>query len=205
VHLHNYLQILNKFCLYCYIQSDNLPSVHPRSTLLCNPHYELITLNLNDVSECPVDISLNDVSRGEAAVEGSTDSAQRDRTESVSDASQYVAGDSAMQNPYLSETSVASSSSTPSLDDESRNHTSLSPSPQASTISASMNGLMSSRLPSLTLSPRTHDADRSISVVVSQPPSNGKFTCPNCPRTFTGQAKARFALDFIGYLSRYPR
>jgi hypothetical protein len=63
-----------------------------------------------------------------------------------------------------------------------------------------MNGSMSSQLPSLTSSPRTHDAGRSISVVVSQPPLNGKFACPNCPRTFTGQAKARFILDIVGYL-----
>jgi hypothetical protein len=53
-----------------------------------------------------------------------------------------------------------------------------------------MNGSMSSRLPSLTPPPRTLDAAPSIQGVGPHSPSStGRFTCPNCPRIFTEQAK----------------
>ncbi|KAF8860749.1 hypothetical protein BDZ45DRAFT_800458 [Acephala macrosclerotiorum] len=155
--------------------------VDPRSTLLNSQQHELITPSLNDVSECLDDVTslrgvtLPDVTRGEAAVErhdASTGSVQRDRTESVSDASQYVTGGCAVRYPSLSDTSIGSTVSSPSLDDESGNHTSISPSPQGSTNFESMNGSMSSRLSSLTQPPRILDIVPSIqSVVPDSPPS----------------------------------
>jgi hypothetical protein len=196
VHLHSLLQILNSCCGICWSTSDNSSFVDPRSTLLHSQQHELNTPSLNDVSKCLSNVILPNATRGEAAVErhdASTDSVQRDRTESVSDASQYVAGGCAVRYPSLSDTPLASTVSSPSLDDDSGNHTSISPSPQGSTIFESMNGSMSSRLPSLTPSPRSFDAGPSIQTVVPQVPlSTGRFTCPSCPRTFAGQIKREF-------------
>lgn len=168
----------------------------PRSTLLYNPPHVLDTPSLEDVSKC----SFSDATWGEAAVErhdDSPDPVQRDRTESVSDASQHVAGGGAVRDISFSDSFPVSTISSPSMDDERGNHTSIFPFSPGPTHIETMDRPISTQLPSTPPS-RVPDAEPSMLTVGPIHMPDGEFMCPQCPRTFNEQGKARFVLT-LGY------
>jgi hypothetical protein len=199
VHLHSPLQILNSFCRDCYLTSYNSPTLDPRSLFVHNPHYELNTPSLNDVSEDTIVVS-----REEAAVErhdASTNSVQRNRTELVFDASQRVTDGGGVlydmptipARSSISSTSesLASVTSTPSLDVEGRNYT-----PISSTSPDTMDVLTETQLSSGQIAgaagPRQNcAASPSTSFAGPFALPDGKFMCSRCPREFKSQEKAR--------------
>jgi hypothetical protein len=200
--------ILNSFCLDCYLHSDNPPTLDPRSTFLHNPPNVLETPSLPDVSECS-----HENTWGEAAVgrhDGSPDPVQHDRTESVSDASQCVSVvGGVVRDLSLSANSSVSTPSSPSLDDESANHTSISPSSSNTTARESVNGSMPGQLPSLApSSTRTPHAGPNVQAVAPTHLPNGQYMCPRCPRKFLGLAKARYepsTLDLMSDINKYQQ
>ena len=110
-----------------------------------------------------------------------------DRLESVSDASQNVADGGGVCDLSFPNYSPVSIPSSPWLDDEDGNRSSINS--QTTGSLETMNGSMSSQLSSLTPSPRVFD-DGVIQPGVPVPMANGGFMCPKCPRTFTGLSKA---------------
>jgi hypothetical protein len=179
------LQILNSFCLGCYLQSDTSPTLDPRSDF----HIYINGLtppSLIDVSRC----SSPDVTWGEAAVElhDASPDLVHDRSKSVSDASQNDPVESAVREVSFVPDTPSDSASSPSLDDESRNQTSISPESQSTTLSQTPNGLMSSKLASPSLRSTVGLVTNSV-VPLSLP--NGRFKCPKCPRSFHQQREAR--------------
>jgi len=145
----------------------------PRSTLY-KPSNVLGQPSLIDVSEC----SSPDGTRGEAAVELHDDSpstVQRDRTELVSDASQYVAEEGMVRDHSLSADSLNTQLSDPSLDDESGDHTSISPLSQPT--ASSQSSTSESQFEQL--------EDASLTKL-----PDGTFKCPKCPRTYPERRKA---------------
>ncbi len=162
----------------------------PRSTLLYNPPHVLETPSLNDVSKC----SSSDATWGEAAVErhdDSPDPVQRDRTESVSDASQHVAGGGAVRDISFPDYFPVSTISSPLLDDESGSHTSLSPFSLGPTNLETVDGSRPTQIPSTSPPPVSHAEPSMQDVGPAQMPDS-EFMCPHCPRTFNDRAKARF-------------
>lgn len=160
---------------------------------------ELNSHSLKDVSE-------GVIPRGVAAVEphdDSPDSVQRNRTESISE-SQDVAVESAfhlcspLQSLQLSAspTPTASSSTSPftspSLDDESGDQTSISPesitSPDFDMNDASAPDQVQFSAPQPYPTNNLVSAQTDASIRLPA----GYFPCPLCPRTFKDAAKARY-------------
>lgn len=162
----------------------------PRSNTLHHLPHVLETPSLIDVSECA---SPDDI-RGEAAVEhhdDSTDKVQRDRAESVSDASQFVAEGGVVRNSPQSDISMVSPTSTQlSRDTKSDNHSSISPFSPGSVIFELQDEPVS-RQHSLVLSPGVRVPEPDFQVSSSSPASEVKYACPHCPRTFSRRAKAQ--------------
>jgi hypothetical protein len=88
--------------------------------------------------------------------------------------------------------SLGSSFSSPLLDDESGNHTSLSPFSQATTISASSHGPTQAR--GSPVDPRNPNRVAGPSGMVAVPTllPHGRFSCPQCPRKFWKSTEARY-------------
>ncbi|KAH6690264.1 hypothetical protein BKA61DRAFT_287594 [Leptodontidium sp. MPI-SDFR-AT-0119] len=106
--------------------------------------------------------------------------------------SQIVTGGGVVRNIFLSDSSpnsrMISRVSSPSLDDETRYHTSIPPySPRPTNLD--LDGSIPTQLPSLSpargsnAAPSMHGPGP-----ISMP--NGEFMCPQCPRTFDGFVKA---------------
>ena len=123
----------------------------------------------------------------------SPESVHRDRTESVSE-SQIVTGGGVVRDLFLSDSfpnsPVVSRVSSPSLDDESGYHTTISPS------SPGTMAVDDGNLPDLLPTPNSNAA------LGMQGPgpitmSDGNFMCPQCPRTFKGFVKARYVSNRI--------
>ena len=111
-----------------------------------------------------------------------------DRSKSVSDASQNDTDESAVRKFFFVSDLPSGSVSSPSLDDESGNHTTVSPESQSMAPLETPNGSMSSKLASPSL--------RSEAGLVTQPAiplplPNGRFGCPKCPRIFPRSVDAR--------------
>lgn len=159
----------------------------PRSLLLPNPPHVLETPSLNDDSKCPSP----DRTWGEAAVErhdASPDPVQRDRTGSVSDASQNVAGGGVARDDFFSDSSPVSGISSPLLDDESGNNTSISPISQGSAVLAPAGtGAASVFVAAANLS-NVAPGIASVGPILTP---DGQYMCPQCPRIFDGFLKAR--------------
>ncbi|TVY31737.1 hypothetical protein LSUB1_G008378, partial [Lachnellula subtilissima] len=161
-------------------------TLDPRSALY-NPPDVLKPPSLIDVSEC----SSSDGTRGEAAVELHDDSlnaVQHDRTELVSEASQHVAEEGMVLDPSLSAEFSNPVLPSPSVDDESGNHTSISPASQTEISSESMNGLVPSPCQSMSSASRVSWTVTENIAYITLP--DGTFKCPKCPRTFREERKA---------------
>lgn len=170
------------FCSDCYLQEDNLLTVDPR-TITNSSNHGLNTPSLIDVSE-------RQDARGEAAVEHHDDSPNLvyDCAMLVSEASQNVAEECEVRPLYESDNSSGSHFSSPLLDNESGNHTSVPPlSPWTATPEPIVNM-------DLTLSP-TIQSPVPMRPAVPTPPAR-QLMCSKCPRTFSSQAKARYAPNF---------
>ena len=168
-------------CSVCYIQENNPPTVDPR-TVTNSSNHGLNTPSLIDVSE-------SFSTRGEAAVELHDDSPNLvyDCASLVSDASQSVADECAVRFPFDSGPSPVSHVSSPSVDDESGNHTSISPfSPLTATPEPSA-GMYSIPSPG----PQPRSPSMGFLPLVAVPPRPYNF--PQCPRTFSSQFQARYA------------
>ena len=166
----------------------------PQLTLLHNPPHVLGTPSLEDESECPS----QDVTRGEAAVERHDAAPTWVNAMAPSRSpmqANYVADGGVVQNSSMTATSSGSSFSSPLMDDESENWTSISPFSQAM-ISAEPNaaskpGIGSSWSPT----ERSHehpDLPRNGMVVVPISLPDGRSGCPRCPRKFLSFARARY-------------
>lgn len=125
----------------------------------------------------------------------SPNSFQRDRTESVSDASQHVAEEGIVRDLSLSAESSNPDLPSPSVDDGSGNHTSISPASQTEISPESMNVPLSSPSQFMRSVSRLPPTDTENITHISLP--DGTFKCPKCPRTFREEGKARHVLDRI--------
>lgn len=95
-----------------------------------------------------------------------------------------------VRDSLLSTSSHVSSSSSPSLDDESENNTSISPFSQP-TASSESRGLPASDQRSAMISAQcTPPAGTNDMLAVPIPLPNGHFSCPYCPRKFSQLSKA---------------
>jgi hypothetical protein len=166
--------------------------VDPREVVLYNLPDELETPSLKDVSEC----TFHDVSRGEAAAERRDAAPARGAmVPSWSPIpAKHVAGGGVVRDTPLIPTSLGSEFSSPSLDDESEfsNHTSISPFSQPIASSKprpeSPPDRRSLSIPAHPIPP----ADINNVILVPLPLPNGHFSCPHCPRKFSGLARARY-------------
>jgi hypothetical protein len=168
--------------------------VDPQSTLLHNLTNVLETPSLKDVSEC----TFHDVSRGEAAVERHDAAPIRVNAMALSwspmQARRVTDGGvlTVVRDSLTSTSSHVSSSSSPSLDDESENNTSISPFSQP-TASSESRGLPASDQRSAMISAQcTPPAGTNDMLAVPIPLPNGHFSCPYCPRKFSQLSKARY-------------
>ena len=167
--------ILNSFCLDCYLNQDNIPTVDPRSAFLV-PTNVLETPSLIDGSESPS----SDEAQG-AAADVSTASSQFGPGETVSDASQLavtVEGSWPLTNflcpnfPYTDGVSKFDSSEA---------------SPNASPSSFGFCSSPQNILPKSS-SDLSYITPASPSAVDIQAPSH-PLACPQCPRPFTTRRK----------------
>ena len=156
----------------------------PRSTLLQPPPNVLETPSL-------IDESRSSYTWGETAVElhGSNPD-YRDCTELVSE-SQIVTGGGVVRDVFLSDSvpssPVVSRVSSPSLDDESGYHTTISrnwPGPRA-IDDGFLRNLLPYRIPTAALGMQGPGP-----ILMS----DRKFICPRCPRTFKEFVKTRYSL-----------
>jgi hypothetical protein len=163
--------------------------VDPQSTLLHNLSNVLEAPSLKDVSEC----TSHDVSRGEAAVERHDAAPTRVNAMAPSWSpipGKYVADGGVVRDSSFTTTSSSTASSSPSLDEESENHT--SPSSQAA-ASSEPGHVSPPNQPSSFDPPHCIPAggDNGMADVPLSLPT-GRFSCPQCPRKFSGFAKARY-------------
>jgi hypothetical protein len=166
--------------------------VDPQSTLLHNLSNVLETPSLKGVSEC----TSHDVSRGEAAAERHDAAPARVNAMAPNWSpipAKHVADGGVVRDSSFATTSSVSSSSSPSLDQESENHT--PPSSQAA-ASSKPGHVPRPEQPSLLILPHCTSAAGVSGVndmaAVPIPLPNGHFSCPRCPRNFSGFAKARY-------------
>jgi hypothetical protein len=165
--------------------------VDPQSTLLYKLPNVLETPSLGDVSEC----ASQDVARGEAAVERHDAAPIRfnatapDRSPILAN---HVTDGGAEQYSPIPTISSGSSLSIPVLDDESGNHTSVSPFSRATTSSEPRQG--STTCEGSTLNPPCPEPAAGLNHVLAVPIHlpDGHFSCPQCPRKFPSLAKARY-------------
>lgn len=162
----------------------------PRSAFLDNLHNVLVLPLSGDLAECSHENTLGDAAT--ACHLDNPDPVQRDRTESVSDASQCVSVvGGVVRDLSFSANSSVSTPSSPSLDDESPNHTCVPPSSSNTTAQESANGSMLGQLTSpVPSSPRILHAGPIVQAVAPIHLPNGQYMCPRCPRKFPGLAKA---------------
>jgi hypothetical protein len=166
--------------------------VDPWEVLLQNLPDGLDIPSLKDVSEC----TSHDVPRGEAAAE------RRDAAPawgamapswSPIPAKHVTGGGVVRETPFIP-TLLGSEFSSPSLDDESEltNHTSISPFSQPTASSKPrpepLPDWRSLSIPAHPIPP----ADTNNVILVPLPLPNGHFSCPHCPRKFSGFARARY-------------
>ena len=164
----------------------------PREVVLYNLPDELETPSLKDVSEC----TSHDVPRGEAAAERRNAAPARGAmAPSWSPIpAKHVAGGGVVRETPLIPTLLGSEFSSPSLDDESElsNHTSISPFSQPTASSEPRPepppDLRTLSIPAHPIPP----ADTNNVILVPLPLPNGHFSCPHCPRKFSGFARARY-------------
>ncbi len=180
------------FCWHCYLRTNCQITVDPREVVLQNLPDGLDIPSLKDVSEC----TFHDVPRGEAAAER-RDAAPARGAMAPSWSpilAKHVAGRVEARDSPLTTTSLGSEFSSPSLDDESEpsNHTSISPFSQPIPSSKPRPEPPPDRrslsIPAHPIPP----ADTSNVILVPLPLPNGQFSCPHCPRKFTGFARARY-------------
>lgn len=165
----------------------------PQSTLLHHSSDVLRTPTLIDVSEY-ASPGASDESRGEPirvnamAPSWSPITAKR------------VADGGVMCDFSLPTCSSGSSFSSPLLDDESGNHTSISPVSQATASFQARHHRPGSDHSSPLISPHPLPpaADNSRAVV-PLPLPDGQFSCPHCPRKFSSFGKARYELKNSTY------
>lgn len=179
--------ILNKFCLYCYLNQSTIPTIDPRSTFPVYPNV-LERPSLVDGSESPS----SDEAQG-AAADVSTASSQFGPGETVSDASQAVTdeglarftdflcpgvGDVNLRHSpctdasstidsieYFNNTSPSSSGMT--------TETSYPPPPVLAHVNSPSSIVASRSSPSL------------LFAAQASPTGDRPLTCPFCPRPFT--------------------
>jgi hypothetical protein len=105
-----------------------------------------------------------------------------DRSKSVSDASHNDADESEVREVSFVSGPPSVPVSSPSFDNENKNHTTISPPSQSTTpLEKTVNGAISSK----TASPTSRtEAGLSPQLVVRLPLPNDQFKCPKCPRQF---------------------
>jgi hypothetical protein len=172
--------------------------VDPRSITLHHLPHVLETPSLIDVSECA---SLDDI-RGEAAVElhdDSTDTVQCDRTESVSDASQYVTEGGVVRSSLQPDIPTVSPISTPLLDANSNEESSI-PSTTSFSLESTLTELEYEpvvRPESLVSSSGVHVQKSDFQIGKSSSTTTTRYTCPHCPRSSSIRAKVQSVFIFL--------
>jgi hypothetical protein len=178
--------------------------VDPREVVFYNLPDGLETPSLKDVSE----YTFHDVPRGEAAAER-RDAAPARVAMAPSWSpipAKHVAGGGVVRDTPLIPTSLGSDFSSPSLDDESElsNHTSISPFSQPTASSEPRPEPPPDRrslsIPAHPIPP----AGISNVILVPLPLSNGQFSCPHCPRKFSGFARASYHLQKYRHTHHCP-